>query len=255
VLRNEVFDAGYASAFGRSRSVPLALRAFYLWDIFRRMPHPEIHLLDVGAGTGQFYAALRALPEFDEVSATLLEPSDEMRAGLNPAVLRSGDEWNQSRLEDARIPVTCNAALMSEVVHLVGGPDEAMRALSAAASGIYCVGVRAGTREQVLGRDWYAYFPEAHTIDIDCQPPARDYVVAMESVGYRATSVEMDESRFMNPDEYIAHFSTRPFSSLRLISDDAFEVGIAHLRRSLSGLSRVHYDCRMQWTVGVRSDG
>jgi hypothetical protein len=235
-----VFDSDYFSVFSNNRNVPSPIINFYLWQL---IDEPQCKLLDVGAGTGQFSKAART---FWRASPTLLEPS-------RSASLELLSEFEKSQI----VPKTFeefvgekplqefNAVLLSEVSHLIKSDESdfllQLKSLLAESGKVL---IRTSTRDQLLARSWYEFFPTAHEVDLLRHMDLQRLEVLAPSLGLRARLVSVDESRWVPSGEYLEWFSSKSYSTLRLIGEDEFEIGLRRLQSELKNRNRAwhHYE-------------
>jgi hypothetical protein len=75
---------------------------------------------------------------------------------------------------------------------------------------------------------WLPFFPGARAIDERRLPPRAHIAATFERAGFTARSHRTIEQRFAeSPVDAFEKVRRRPFSSLRLLSDEAFAAGLA----------------------------
>jgi hypothetical protein len=139
-----------------------------------------------------------------------------------------------------------DAAWLSEVVHLLGTPqDWAAKLASSLNPGARGV-VRTSTHEQLRTRHWYTYFPRALEVDLERHPSEQAVSQALADSGfvsYQATTV--DESRMLPATVVRDLFAKRAFSTLHLISARELEAGLALWDAEFAGSDLVLWDYEM----------
>jgi SAM-dependent methyltransferase len=183
-------------------------------------------LLDVGCGTGRFTALLahvfaRPALGIDGSPAMLAE-----RVTAPALMFATGDA--------TAIPLRASAidlALLSMVYHLLATAGVA----AAAATELHRV-IRAGGRmlvrtpslELIDTIHWLPFFPGARALD-EARLPARSQIVlTFRHAGFALHAHRTIEQTFASsPEDALAKLRRRPFSTLRLLPDDAFTEGLA----------------------------
>lgn len=187
-------------------------------------------ILDLGSGTGRFSPLLA-----DALSARVIgvEPSRGMRAA---AVRDAAHQRVDYVGGDGRwIPLaagTCDAAWLFNVIHHV--PDrpacarELARVLKARSKALVTGGWPGRCGDLTLFR----YFPEAEQV-LDQFPAIEDVVADLEAAGFACEGLErVTRQSCASLKELAERAATRADTTLVLISDAAFERGLAGLRRA-----------------------
>lgn len=193
------------------------------------LPAPaEGPLLDLGAGTGQFSGLLS---EWFGVDVVAVEPSTGMRrhASASPGVRLLGGRAETVPLRDA----SCSAAWLSAVVHHFAAIDMVARELSRVVRANGVVLIREAFPGRMDGTSLQTYFPDAVRYIDDTYPLADDVVAGFERVGFTyelLMSVPQQTAR--NLTEALERVQRRADTTLRSISDEAFEAGLARLRQA-----------------------
>jgi SAM-dependent methyltransferase len=182
-------------------------------------------VLDVGCGTGRFTTFLSEV--FD--APTLgVDASAEMLRGrasspaTSPAFLAA---------DAAALPLRAGAvdvALLSMVYHFLKPPGPAIAELHRVVRGQGLVFVRTPTRELLDRVEFLAFFPDARAVDEARMPSRAALRATFEHAGFATHAWRIVEQEFATtPLEALERVRRRAFSTLRLISDDAFEAGLA----------------------------
>lgn len=219
-----------ARAYADVRSdLPPGLRAVWI-DAFRAAVRsvPGRRLLDLGCGTGRFTALLAEAFGSPAIgidgSPAMLH--ERVRPEHSPVTFLAGDA-TALPLRDAAIDL----ALLSMVYHLLAAAGVAGSALGELHRVIRPNGwvlVRTPSLEMIDRIPWLPFFPGARALDEARLPPRRAIVTTFERAGFAAYSHRMVEYEFAgSPLEAFERVRRRPFSTLRLLSDEAFEEGLA----------------------------
>jgi SAM-dependent methyltransferase len=175
---------------------------------------------DIGAGTGRFTRVLAAALDATIVA---VEPSDRMVAEREPvraAFVRGLAEALPLRARSVDL------AMLSMVYHqLPAAADAAVEVARVLGPGGLAL-VRTPTLDTLP--DWLHCFPEALAIDRGRMPTPDAVVGTFRSAGMalRRHSV-VHQPIAANGAEHVARIRTRAFSTLGMISDEAFRRGLA----------------------------
>jgi len=186
-------------------------------------------VLEVGCGTGNYIGALHA-----ETGAHCVgvDPSREM---LELARARAPEvEFLDGIAEALPVPAESFDLVFSvDVVHHLGdlrsAVVESARALRS--GGRLCIVTE--DEEMLASRIHARYFPES--VDVDrARYPA---VEALRAAVAEAGLADIREARLASPRQVVdaAPYRERVFSSLHLISDDAFATGLERMQQDLAG--------------------
>jgi ubiquinone/menaquinone biosynthesis C-methylase UbiE len=218
------YDEGDAAAFETNRHLNEDGLGAWREAAGRHLqPHPGQRLLDLGSGTGTWARAFTSW--FPGVEVLAVEPSAAMRARSVYLPVVAGHA--------ARVPVVdgvVDAAWVSTVIHHV--PD-----LAAAARELRRV-VRPGA--PVLIRSVFAgrhdgitlvrYFPETAAV-LDTYPSVAEVEVAFATAGFGTVALErVAQTTAASLGEAAAALRRDAHTPLKLISDEAFDAGLARLR-------------------------
>ena len=215
--QSELYDKG--------RSLPP--EAIEIWTVTARRHVPEAsRILDLGAGTGRFSAALADAYEADVYA---VEPSAGMRerARTKPHELVHvvAGRAEQIPLPDASIDL----AWLSNVVHHFDDIPQAARELRRVVTDAVLIrGAFAASVVPTLFR----FFPGARRV-IESMPSLTDVIDAFERAGFRSFRNEhIEQLLAYDLAEMIPRIRTRADTALELISDEEFEQGLAVLEEA-----------------------
>ncbi|MGE3077061.1 MAG: class I SAM-dependent methyltransferase [Dehalococcoidia bacterium] len=200
-------------------------------------PHLEglaLPVLDVGSGAGQFSTLF---PRWFAVEVVGVEPSDGMRAQAeatrdDPRVQYLAGDAQHLPLPDG----SCGAAWISTVIHHI--PDlrsaafEIRRVLASKAP----VLIRSVFPRRTSGISLFKYFPEAAGV-VDSFPGVEQVREDFGAAGFEFVSLQ-SVSQVSAPSlaEVRRRVALRADTTLRLISDEAFESGLERLDRALKNV-------------------
>jgi ubiquinone/menaquinone biosynthesis C-methylase UbiE len=203
-----------------------------------RRVHPEVlrHLItdgpiqadsrviEIGCGTGNYIGSLRASVGCHSWG---IDPSDQMLAqavGCSPAV-----QITRGRAEQVPFPENSFDLMFSvDVVHHVTDRkqafSEAMRVLRP--NGRFCT---VTDSEEILRtrQPLSVYFPETVAVELSRYPAIDLLRTELSEAGFAELAGTVVEFSAVVPD--LEPYGAKVFSSLRLISDEAFASGLARL--------------------------
>jgi ubiquinone/menaquinone biosynthesis C-methylase UbiE len=223
-------NADLARAYADVRSdFSASVRAIWT-DAFRSaVPSaPLRRLLDVGCGTGRFTALLADV--FGSPAIGVDGSPAMLRERALPAsapVAFAGAEATALPLREASIDL----ALLSMVYHLLAASGTAAGAVGELHRVVRPDGsvlLRTPTLEIVDRISWLPFFPGARALDEARLPRRAGIVATFEQAGFATHAHRIVEQEFASsPLEALEKVRRRPFSTLRLLADDAFEAGLA----------------------------
>jgi ubiquinone/menaquinone biosynthesis C-methylase UbiE len=230
-------NADLARAYAEVRTeLSEAVRTVWV-DAFRAaIPATSLRrLLDVGCGTGRFTALLA---ETFGVPAVGIDGSVAM---LRERVMPALSPLAFAGAAATALPFRAGSidlALLSMIYHLLATAGAAAAAVGELHRVVRQGGwvlVRTPTLEMLDGISWLPFFPGARALDEARLPPRPLIVATFEHAGFVTHAHRTIEQEFANsPLEALEKVRRRPFSTLRLLSDDAFEEGLtryeAHCR-------------------------
>jgi SAM-dependent methyltransferase len=207
----------------------------------RGAPGPESTVVEVGCGTGNY---VRALAARNGCAAFGMDPATAMlsHAATHPC----GVHWLQGRAEQFPFsPGACDLIFSVDVIHHIsdraGFCHEAARALRP--GGRLCTVT--DSREIILRREVLSgYFPETVGMELARYPRLAELEAWMAAAGLQDYLVVQVEEPYEVTS--IQPYRDRAYSSLHLISEEAWLSGLGRLERDLAcgpvrGVSR--YAC------------
>lgn len=247
-------DRTYLESLRRDRVLPQALRSWYVWDALRLLePRRHLRILDVGAGTGQFLAAMCAVATTfaTDVHITLLDTSEAMHQELTrqAGTTECAVEVVHGGLEALPSGSAYDFVFMSESLHLLGPCPALMRAVSGLLAEQAVLGVRVATREQISHRRWFSWFPEARDIEMARHPSGEDLLSCLVPADLDGRLHRVDESRWVDIDQARRLLQGRAFSSLHLVDEGTHNRRAAQFFDYLGGRPRLWFDYEMTWLV------
>lgn len=215
-----------ARAYAELRS-ELAGRERVTWTAaFREAapPPPLGRLLDVGCGTGRFTALLHDVFGGAVVGVDASHAMLGQRPPTDRSLAFAGGDAQHLPVRGRAIDV----ALLSMVYHLLASPPAALAELHRVVRPEGRVLVRTPTRELLDRVSFLAFFPEARAVDEARMPTRAALAGAFTAAGFALHSHATIEQEFApSPAAALEKVRRRPFSTLRLIPDAAFEAGLA----------------------------
>jgi ubiquinone/menaquinone biosynthesis C-methylase UbiE len=211
-----------AEFYDRGRTLPA--EGVQIWMVTaRRHVREARRILDLGAGTGRFSAALAETYDADVYA---VEPSAGMReqARTKPHELV---HVVAGKAEAIPLPdASCDIAWLSNVVHHFDDLDLAARELRRVVNGtVFVRGAFGGVAVPSL----YRFFPGAQRI-VDSMPTKPDVIDAFERAGFGSfLSEKVDQLLAHSLADMVPRIAARADTTLELISDEEFAKGLADL--------------------------
>jgi SAM-dependent methyltransferase len=221
------YDHRVAAAFVACRQLPPAGLGHWRAAITRHLaPTPGMRVLDLGAGTGMWAAALAG---WFGISVVAVEPSAAMRARSSCPALIGGD----AQAIPLR-PAAMDGAWLSTVIHHL--PD--LPAAAREPARVLRPGAPALIRSAFAGRcqriGLVRFWPETAAI-LDSFPTASEVRAAFETAGFSYTALEPVPQMTADSTAAVAATLRREaHTPLTLISDAAYQAGLARLRAAAS---------------------
>ncbi|MFL5886617.1 MAG: class I SAM-dependent methyltransferase [Thermoleophilaceae bacterium] len=183
---------------------------------------------DVGCGIGM-YSDL--LAEGIDATVVGVDPSARMREvaereHAHPRVRYVAGSAEELPLADA----SCDAALMSNVLHHVADRDACARELHRVLRPGGLLLLRGSRRINLGSFPFFEYFPTALAIDRERVPSADEVLEIFAGRFVQAAHEQIAQDSASSFREYTERIATRSISTLELISDEEFEEGIARMR-------------------------
>lgn len=203
-----------------------AVRAVWV-EAFRSAvpPAPRRRLLDVGCGTGRFTALLA------DVFASPTIGVDGSLAMLRECPMPTGTPVAYVGGHAAALPLpaaSVDLVLLSMIYHLLAPAGPAVAELYRVVRPGGWVLIRTPTAELMDRVSFMPFFPEARAVD-EARIPSRARVTAtFEGAGFVTHAHRTIEQELaQSPTEALEKVRRRVYSTLRLISEDAFATGLA----------------------------
>ena len=243
-------------AFVRHRLLTTSLRSWYATNLLARLPRDlreeRIRFLDVGTGTGQFASEITSAAKKQglRVHVTVLEPSPAFRSYLTCTRSARRYQINNERLEEFYPGIPFHLILLSEVAHLFHDLPGIFMHLARMLVPGGIVGLRYSSRQQVLDRNWYDFFPVARNIDVSRAPCAEEYENLLITQGFDCSTEAVDDSYGLDERKRFEIVANRAYSSFCLVPEREFESGLKQLAAAIS-LGRVDHRWHnpMTWTT------
>jgi SAM-dependent methyltransferase len=217
------YDERAAAAFQAGRQLPPAGLAQWRVAITRHLaPRSGMRLLDLGAGTGMWAAALAG---WYDVTVVAVEPSAAMRSRSSCPAMIGGDAL--------ALPLgaaTMDGAWLSTVIHHLPDLPAAARELARVLRPGAPVLIRSVFAGRYRDIGLVRYWPETAAI-LDSFPSVTETRAAFETAGFCCTVLEPVRQVTASSLADLAATSPREaHTPLKLISDAAYQAGLARLR-------------------------
>ena len=220
-------DASVARAYAGARTeLSEAMRAQWVEAFRAAIPAEPIgRVLDLGCGTARFTALLGEI--FGAVSIGI-DRSPAMLAERSPGG-RTPTRFAAAEADAIPLADGCiDVALLSMVVHLLRDLGTALRDVGRVVRDGGWLLIRTPTREMLPRVCFTPFFPDALHIDEERLPTRDDLIARCAHAGFVATRYrELLQEFAPTPVDACAKVRTRAFSSLRMITDEAFARGVA----------------------------
>ncbi len=224
-----------SEVYDRGRTLPR--EGIEIWMVTARRHVPEAtRILDLGAGTGRFSAALADAYDADVYA---IEPSAGMReqARSKPHELV---HVVAGRAEEIPLPdATIDFAWLSNVIHHFDDIPAAAHELRRVVRGALLVrGAFGGVDVPTL----YRFFPGSQRV-VDSMPTIAEAIDAFEAAGFGSFRRETVEQLLANSlADMVPRIRLRADTALELITDDEFAKGLAELERAAATETAPVYD-------------
>lgn len=221
------YDGALANVYEKGRELPDAVLRLWTDRIDRYLRRRHMVGLDVGSGTGRFSAALADGLGCDVIA---VEPSDAMREVAAAEHAHARVAVRKGSAESLPVPPeSCDFAFLSCVLHNID-LDACARELRRALRPRGQVFIRSSFSGRLEGLEWLAYFPAARAIDERRMPTVDQVVGAFRDHGFVQDALEnVEQETAPGLRALYERLQLRAISTLRLISDNDFEAGLALL--------------------------
>jgi ubiquinone/menaquinone biosynthesis C-methylase UbiE len=222
-----------AAVYDQGRALPLEWLDEWrkaLSDLVSGSSHP---LLDLGSGTGLF---AQALVDWFEVAVVGVEPS----AGMRLAAARKNHSSEIAYVGGTaeRLPLatgSCSSAWLSTVLHHISDLPASAGELRRVVREGGRVLIRNSFGDRLDHIHWLEYFPAAKRLAETRWPTVDDTARAFSVAGFEVERLQtVPELIAQDLRGYCDRLRVRANSTLTLISDEDFELGIARLDRAAS---------------------
>jgi ubiquinone/menaquinone biosynthesis C-methylase UbiE len=231
-------DAELARAYAEVRSgLSDGLRDLWVGAFRSAVPAgPRLRLLDIGCGTGRFTALLA------EAFGSPTIGIDGSPAMLRERALPAGLPVAFASADATALPfraMSIDVALLSMVYHLLAAAAVAAPAVAELHRVVRQGGsvlIRTPTLEIVDRISWLPFFDGARALDEARLPPRAAIVATFEAAGFAPHTHRIIEQEFArSPLQALEKVRRRPFSTLRLLSDEVFAAGLARYEAHCRG--------------------
>jgi ubiquinone/menaquinone biosynthesis C-methylase UbiE len=220
-----------AASYHQGRSLPRDGLAGWRAALAAWLPPPGgLPVLDLGAGTGQFAAAIAS---WFEAVVVAVEPSAGMRRRARQARSPAGVAWVGGRAE--QLPLAdgcCGAAFLSTVIHHLGDLPLAARELRRVLRAGGPVLIRSSFPGRHAGITLFRFFPGAARIAATF-PTVEATVAAFEAAGFAFQSLRpVPQVSAPSLRAWVERVRLRADTTLALLPDEEFARGLAALERA-----------------------
>ena len=218
-----------AAVYDRGRTLPPEAMAQWMAVIRRHIGDAAQTILDLGAGTGRFSAALADTFNADVVA---VEPSRGMREQAatkpHPRVHITAGSAEDIPMQDA----SADAAWLSNVVHHFDDIPRAARELRRVLAEDAPVLIRGAFAGRGPIPTLYRFFPASENA-IESFPAVPEIVDAFEHAGFASMSIERVEQLLAyRLADMVDRVRQRADTALEKLSDEDFATGLAALERA-----------------------
>lgn len=252
---SDVFELpDYAVALSQLRAIPEHAAELYAAYIVDQGACDTLRVLDYGCGPGRFFFSLAAkLPDV-RIDYVGIDTSTMMVQRLSAVEFPKNVVARRIATTDIEaVAGEFDLVLMSEVIHLLGRPTDAIASAAALLANEGQIAIRTTQLADLETRDWYKYFPACLALDLQRHKSQELINAALIQASLRVIGpVRIDESTVLTGDEYIRIHGARPYSTLREIEPTQFAAGMEAMRRDLLGKSSVVRGMLMTLTIGAR---
>jgi ubiquinone/menaquinone biosynthesis C-methylase UbiE len=216
----------YSDVYARERRVQPALLTCLLASLSVDL---NCAVLEIGCGTGNY---LRAVCRESGAAGIGIDPSPGMLSEARQ--IDDSLRYEEGRAEAVPLPDHSVDAMFSvDVVHFIGDlaayATEAKRVLKPGGRFVTATDSESDIRNRI---PLQSHFPETVDVELARYPSIADQLTALRNAGFQDMAEVPVRHAYRLTD--ISAYRARAFSSLRLISDEAFAAGISRLERDLA---------------------
>lgn len=221
-------DERLANAYEHGNEMPEESLRAWVALIGSQLPCPSPSIVEIGAGTGMFSAAMARRLEGSSVLA--VDTSEPMLAEARRHHPHPGVRYASGSAEAVPAPAdTFDLAFLSRVIHHLPDRTAAARELARVLRADGKVIVRTTFRER-LDALVYDYWPRLRSIDERRFPGERELIAEFAAAGFALREV----TSFAQPvtaslRAYHARLTTRPQSKFTYLTDEQFREGLERL--------------------------
>jgi ubiquinone/menaquinone biosynthesis C-methylase UbiE len=206
---------------------------------------PSCRVLEVGCGTGNY---IIALDEATSASCSGVDPSAEMLAVArtrSPRISFVAGTAEALPFPDEEF----DFVFAVDVIHHVGDPAAAVAEAFRVLRGGGRVCVATDDEESIRGRLLSRYFPDIVAVETARYPQVVELRLAMAATGF----AQIAEERTASPYQVVNSrpYREKAFSSLHLISEEAYRDGLERMERDLE-VGPIHAVARQVLVWGAK---
>jgi SAM-dependent methyltransferase len=234
-----LFAANHALAFQKYRKPLSRIVARYAGIIEQELGNRmNIAALDIGCGVGHFTFPFARLLSRHHGRIDALDSSPAMLDLLASKIAESAlSNIRLIRDDFLSFRADCRYSLfwLSDVLHLFERLDPVFSKIGAVADNSFLVAIRMSSHEQLTSYEWSRYFPDALDTDLRRHHDVAAVEACLRHHDFSSIEIqEIDETRLVPAKEYLRCFELKYLSSLRLLPESKYQVGMAALRAAVS---------------------
>lgn len=217
--------------YDRARELSSETLRLWLERLARHLESTAVEtVIDVGCGTGRFSAALA---EGFAARVFGVDPSQKMLGVARERTQDARVEFVNGSAEELPFEDSfADLIFLSMVFHHIGDKAKACAEFARVLKASGRLAIRTTTRERRESFLWLTFFPEAREIEARRMPSRDDLIATVERAGFRLEAYEIVRQEYARDfGEYYEKIALRGLSTLEAISDDAFEEGLARLKK------------------------
>jgi ubiquinone/menaquinone biosynthesis C-methylase UbiE len=187
---------------------------------------PGKRLIDLGCGTGRFTLLLAARTGCEAVG---LDSNEGMLAKAREKDVEDRCAWVVGNVEQLELePESADCALMSLLMHHISDCVETFRGVLRLLrpGGVFLI--RQGTLEEVADDFIHRFYPETLALDRRRTPFRAEIALWLQKAGFAEVTIEPTVRQvYERNEQMLAELRLRVPSALHLISDEAWQAGLA----------------------------